>query len=67
MLAARTPYRLILSGRVTLACETLDEAITAAARPDLDSATATIEKDTINLPVRDWIIVRTAGGTVTAG
>jgi hypothetical protein len=67
MLSARTPYRLILSDRATLDCESLDEAITAAARADLNPNNTTIEKDDINLPVSDWINVRIAGGTVTAG
>jgi hypothetical protein len=46
---------------------TLDEAIEAALKADLDLATALIEKNGSRHSVNDWITFRVAGGAYSAG
>ncbi len=46
---------------------TLDEAIDAAIKSDLNLATAIIEKKGCQHPVNDWISFRIAGGNHSAG
>ena len=46
---------------------TLDEAIDAVLKADLDCATAVIEKNGCRHSVNDWITFRVAGGAYSAG